>query len=50
MSSVTGQFTAPRAEPEPTTVDADIFVYMCVLIYVNRCYNGHIDIRWSIRQ
>ena len=50
MSIVAGQFTAPQADPEPTTVDADISVHMCVLNYVNRCYNGHIDIPWSIRQ
>ena len=50
MPSVAGQFTAPRADPEPTTVAAGISVHMCVLNYVNRCYNGSIDIPWSIQQ
>ena len=50
MSIVAGRFTAPRAEPEPTTVNVDISVHMCVLNYMNRCYNNSIDIPWSIRQ
>ena len=50
MSIVAARFTAPRAEPESTTIAAGIPVHICVLIYVNRCYNGSIDIPWSIRQ
>ena len=50
MSIVAGRFTAPQADPEPTTVAAGISVHVCVLNYVNRCYNNNIDIPWSIRQ